>query len=73
MTFAQLGLAPNLQSVLDRIGFVEPTSIQAEAIPKILEGRDLIGSAQTGMGKTAAFALPILHRLRALSKDLFAV
>ena len=63
MTFAQLGLAPNLQSVLDKIGFVEPTAIQAEAIPKILEGRDLIGSAQTGTGKTAAFALPILHRL----------
>lgn len=61
MTFAQLGLAPKIQTVIDSIGFEEPTPIQQESIPHIISGRDLIGSAQTGTGKTAAFALPILH------------
>ena len=61
--FAGLGLAPALlQSVRDA-GYVEPTPIQTQAIPHVLAGRDLLGCAQTGTGKTAAFALPILQRL----------
>ena len=65
MTFAKLGLVPKIQSVIDSIGFKEPTPIQQESIPHIISGRDLIGSAQTGTGKTAAFALPILHLIEA--------
>jgi len=64
LTFADLGLDPDtLQSVRDA-GYTHPTPIQAQAIPLALEGRDLIGLAQTGTGKTAAFALPILNQLR---------
>ncbi len=63
--FLALGLAAPLVSALGRIGFAKPTPIQAQAIPALLAGRDLIGVAQTGTGKTAAFALPILHRLLA--------
>lgn len=63
MTFQELGLEPSLLSAIESIGFTEPTPIQAGAIPKILEGRDVIGSAQTGTGKTAAYALPILQKL----------
>jgi len=61
--FRGLGLAPSLLDTLARRGFTRPTPIQAQAIPAILEGRDVIGIAQTGTGKTAAFALPILHHL----------
>ncbi|MEO7042618.1 MAG: DEAD/DEAH box helicase [Gemmatimonadaceae bacterium] len=64
LTFADLGLHPDvLQSVKDA-GYTHPTPIQALAIPLALEGRDLIGLAQTGTGKTAAFALPILNQLK---------
>ncbi|MEO7217581.1 MAG: DEAD/DEAH box helicase [Gemmatimonadaceae bacterium] len=64
LTFADLGLDPDvLQSVKDA-GYTHPTPIQALAIPLALEGRDLIGLAQTGTGKTAAFALPILNQLK---------
>ena len=64
LTFADLGLDPDvLQSVKDA-GYIHPTPIQALAIPLALEGRDLIGLAQTGTGKTAAFALPILNQLK---------
>ena len=63
MTFASLGLCePILKGVRDA-GYTQPTDIQAQAIPKILKGLDLIGLGQTGSGKTAAFGLPILHRL----------
>ncbi len=61
--FAAFGLRPDLLEGLERIGFREPTPIQAAAIPDLLLGRDLLGQAQTGTGKTAAFALPLLHRL----------
>ncbi|MBI3274762.1 MAG: DEAD/DEAH box helicase, partial [Methylocystis sp.] len=61
--FADLGLAEVLLRALEREGYVSPTPIQARAIPPLLQGRDLLGIAQTGTGKTAAFALPILHRL----------
>lgn len=62
-TFAELNLIEPLKLALSEAGYTHPTPIQAEAIPSLLEGRDLLGCAQTGTGKTAAFALPILHRL----------
>jgi ATP-dependent RNA helicase RhlE len=62
-TFERLGLRPPLLAALRDLGFSEPTPIQARAIPPALEGRDLLGSAETGSGKTAAFALPLLQRL----------
>ncbi len=63
--FKDLGLAKPLLTALAEEGYSTPTPIQALAIPTVLEGRDLLGIAQTGTGKTAAFALPILHRLAA--------
>jgi len=63
MPFSHLGLAPNLNQALKELGFREPTPIQEQAIPLVLEGRDVIGSAQTGTGKTAAFGLPALQLL----------
>ncbi|MDP4880105.1 MAG: DEAD/DEAH box helicase, partial [Opitutales bacterium] len=63
MTFHELGLDESILKSIDEFGFTTPTPIQAGAIPFILDGRDVIGSAQTGTGKTAAYALPILHRL----------
>jgi ATP-dependent RNA helicase RhlE len=62
-TFEQLGLAPELLRAVQDTGYTAPTPIQQQAIPIALKGRDLIGLAQTGTGKTAAFTLPILHRL----------
>jgi ATP-dependent RNA helicase RhlE len=62
-TFAQLGLSEPLLRALTEKKYTQPSPIQAEAIPHLLAGRDLMGSAQTGTGKTAAFALPILQRL----------
>jgi ATP-dependent RNA helicase DeaD len=61
--FADLTLAPELCHVLSGLGYEEPTPIQLAAIPPLLEGRDLVGQAATGTGKTAAFALPILQRM----------
>jgi ATP-dependent RNA helicase RhlE len=63
MLFSELGLAAPLLRALEAQGYVTPTPVQAQAIPPALEGRDVLGSAQTGTGKTAAFALPLLHRL----------
>lgn len=63
MPFASLHLHADLLKGIRELGFVRPTPIQAEAIPAALEGRDLLACAQTGSGKTAAFLLPILHRL----------
>jgi ATP-dependent RNA helicase RhlE len=63
MPFTGLGLHPNLLSGLRELGFTRPTPIQGDAIPPALAGRDLLACAQTGSGKTAAFLLPILHRL----------
>ena len=62
-TFSELKLIDPLNLALEEAGYTHPTPIQAEAIPSLLEGKDLLGCAQTGTGKTAAFALPILHRL----------
>ncbi len=61
--FSELGLAAPIQAALDSEGYVKPTPIQAQAIPPLLQGRDLLGIAQTGTGKTAAFSLPTLHHL----------
>ncbi|HEY2825184.1 MAG TPA: DEAD/DEAH box helicase [Gemmatimonadales bacterium] len=63
MPFAALGLAPELVRAVNDEGYTEPTPIQRETIPLALDGRDVVGSAQTGTGKTAAFVLPILQRL----------
>ncbi|MDF1586187.1 DEAD/DEAH box helicase [Marinimicrococcus flavescens] len=62
-SFSDLGLIEPLQRALAQDDYSQPTPIQAQAIPSLLEGRDLLGIAQTGTGKTAAFALPLLHRL----------
>jgi ATP-dependent RNA helicase RhlE len=62
-SFADLGLVPELLKAVAEQGYTEPTPIQAQAIPLVLEGRDVMGGAQTGTGKTAGFTLPILHRL----------
>jgi ATP-dependent RNA helicase DeaD len=61
--FAGLALRPELLQALTSLGYEEPTPIQREAIPPLLEGRDLLGQAATGTGKTAAFALPVLQKL----------
>ncbi|WP_408063614.1 DEAD/DEAH box helicase, partial [Vibrio sp. 10N.222.48.A4] len=61
--FNELALNENILSALDSMGFVSPTPIQAAAIPLLLEGRDALGKAQTGTGKTAAFSLPLLNKI----------
>lgn len=61
--FAELGLPENILQTVEKIGFTQPTPIQERAIPTAIEGRDIIGAAQTGTGKTAAYALPTLARL----------
>ena len=61
--FGDLGLEPHLVAAISKSGYVQPTPIQAQAIPILLAGRDFLGQAQTGSGKTAAFALPLLQRL----------
>ncbi len=63
MKFEELNLAPAILKAVLEQGYDTPTPIQAQAIPSVLEGRDLLGGAQTGTGKTAAFTLPMLHRL----------
>ncbi|HXI71865.1 MAG TPA: DEAD/DEAH box helicase [Verrucomicrobiae bacterium] len=63
MSFSKLGLAPAVLEGVNAMGYVDPTPIQLRAIPLVLSGKDVIGSAQTGTGKTAAFGLPILSKL----------
>jgi ATP-dependent RNA helicase RhlE len=63
MTFDELGLAEPILRAVAAEGYTAPTPIQSQAIPRVMSGRDVLGCAQTGTGKTAAFALPILHRL----------
>ena len=64
ITFAELKLAPELVRAVSELGYSVPTPIQKEAIPLVLAGRDLLAQAQTGTGKTAAFALPLLHQIK---------
>src|SRR5688500_16622279 len=63
MPFEALGLDPRIARAVRQAGYTEPTPIQTRAIPEILQGHDVIGIAQTGTGKTAAFVLPILQHL----------
>ncbi|NEP16374.1 MAG: DEAD/DEAH box helicase [Leptolyngbya sp. SIO4C1] len=63
LSFSSLGLSEERAQHLEDLGFVEPTAIQAQAIPHLLSGRDVVGLAQTGTGKTAAFSLPILEQV----------
>ena len=67
--FSELNLSKSVLQAVEEAGYETPSAIQAETIPYLLEGRDLIGQAQTGTGKTAAFALPLLSRLDLSSKD----
>lgn len=69
MSFDTLGLAPVLLTAIQKAGFTQPTSVQASAIPMALEGKDLIVTAQTGSGKTAAFMLPALNRMATKPAD----
>ena len=63
MPFSHFGLEPEILSAIQKAGYTRPTPVQSAAIPKLMLGHDLIGIAQTGTGKTAAFVLPMLHRL----------
>src|SRR5690625_5984144 len=69
MSFQSLGLSASLVKTLERMGFHAPTAVQTAAIPKALEGKDLMVSAQTGSGKTAAFMLPALQNIMAGLQD----
>jgi ATP-dependent RNA helicase DDX47/RRP3 len=71
-TFRSLGLIDPLLEALEQVNYRTPTEIQIEALPHALQGRDIIGVASTGSGKTAAFALPILQKLWEEPKGLFA-
>ena len=62
-TFAELGLSAKVQAAIQAAGYTEPTPIQVQAIPVAVTGRDVLGIAQTGTGKTAGFVLPMLARL----------
>jgi len=69
ITFADLALNKSLLKILDEVGYESPSPIQAQAIPLLLDGRDIIGQAQTGTGKTAAFALPLISNMDMKQKD----
>ena len=69
MLFKDLGLSPELVDAVTKQGYSTPTPIQSQAIPIILKGKDILGSAQTGTGKTAGFTLPMLHLLSRNAKN----
>ena len=71
--FESLGLYPEIEKAIKYMGFEEPSLIQAKAIPVMMEGRDLIGQAQTGTGKTAAFGIPLLQKVDPKNKKLQAI
>jgi ATP-dependent RNA helicase DeaD len=71
--FKDLGLAPEIQQALDELGYTEPSPIQEQAIPELLAGHDVIGQAQTGTGKTAAFGLPLLQYIDPANNEVQAV
>ena len=68
MSFENLGLSAELLRAVSEQGYTEPTPIQSQAIPVLLQGRDIMASAQTGTGKTAGFTLPMLLRLAESNK-----
>jgi ATP-dependent RNA helicase DeaD len=72
-SFKDLGLSPPIQQTLDELGYEDPTPIQEQAIPELLAGHDVIGQAQTGTGKTAAFGLPMLQYLDPADEEVQAV
>ena len=67
--FSELGLATPILKAIEEIGYETPSPIQAESIPHLMQGRDLLGQAQTGTGKTAAFALPLMNNIDAAAGD----
>ena len=69
MTFKNLKLIPSILRVLKEENYKEPTPIQSKSIPFILNGKDVLGSAQTGTGKTAAFAIPIIQNISNCKKE----
>jgi len=73
MSFKDLGLSESIVQAVTEAGYEKPTPIQAQAIPLILEGRDVVGASQTGTGKTAAFALPSLSKIKALGRPQILV
>src|SRR5919197_3625266 len=73
LSFAELGLSEPLLDALEHLGYEKPTPIQEQAIPALLAGHDLIGQAQTGTGKTAAFGLPLLEYLDPESNETQAL
>lgn len=73
MNFSEMGLSRKMLNSIEKMGFVEPTPIQSRAIPVILNGRDIIGQAHTGTGKTAAFGIPLLEMLDYSSKKVQAL
>ena len=72
-TFAELGLSDVLVEAAEKVGWKKPSRIQEESIPIALQGKDVIGLAETGSGKTGAFALPILHTLLENPQRLYAL
>jgi ATP-dependent RNA helicase DeaD len=73
VNFKELGLSPDIQQALDELGYEDPTPIQEQAIPELLGGHDVIGQAQTGTGKTAAFGLPLLQYLDPANQEVQAI
>jgi ATP-dependent RNA helicase DeaD len=73
VNFKELGLSPDIQQALDELGYEDPTPIQEQAIPELLSGHDVIGQAQTGTGKTAAFGLPLLQYLDPANAEVQAI
>src|SRR3954462_2825919 len=72
-SFKELGLSEGILQTLDELGYAEPTPIQAQAIPELLNGHDVIGQAQTGSGKTAAFGLPMLEYIDPENEETQAI
>src|SRR3954449_12203332 len=72
LTFDHFGLSPEILRAVGEQGYTIPTPIQEQAMPLVAQGRDVMGRAQTGTGKTAAFALPMLQRLRAQANTSFS-
>jgi ATP-dependent RNA helicase RhlE len=69
MSFSSFGLAPEVMNAINTLGYLDPTPIQEKAISKIMIGKDVLGIAQTGTGKTGAFLIPIIHRLQPMANN----